>query len=56
MADDDFFPYSVIEDNEVIAKFKRMQDASSFAAHHEWQDTHHAVSLVIDRVTPFSTK
>ena len=56
MADEDSFPYSVIEDNEVIAKFKRIQDASSFAANHEWQDTHHAVTLVIDRVTPLSTK
>jgi hypothetical protein len=55
MADEDF-PYSVIEDKEVIAKFKRIEDASSFAAHHEWQDTQHAVSLVIDRATPSSTK
>jgi hypothetical protein len=55
MADDDF-PYTVIEDKEVIAKFKRIEDASSFAAHHEWQDAHHLVSLVIDRATPFSTK
>ncbi len=54
MADEDF-PYTVVEDKEVIAKFKRIEDAS-FAAHHEWQDTHHAVSLIIDRATPFSTK
>jgi hypothetical protein len=56
MADEDFFPYSVIEDTEVIAKFKRIEDASSFAANHEWQDTHHAVSLVIDRATPSSAR
>jgi hypothetical protein len=53
MKDDDF-PYSVIEDEEVIAKFKRIEDASSFAANREWQDVHHTVSLVKDRATPFS--
>jgi hypothetical protein len=55
MADEDF-PYTVIEDKEVIAKFKRIEDASSCAAHHEWQETRHAVSLIIDRAPPFSTK
>jgi hypothetical protein len=55
MADQDF-PYTVIEDEEVIAKFKRIEDASSFAANREWQDTHHAVSLVIDRATRVSAR
>ena len=50
------FPYTVTEDEEVIAKFKRIEDASSFTANIEWQDTHHAVSLVIDRATPSPTK
>jgi hypothetical protein len=50
------FPYSVIEDGELIAKFKRIEDASSFAANREWQDAHHVVSLVIDRETLFSAR
>ena len=50
------FPYTVTEDEEVIAKFKRIEDASSFTANIEWQDTHHVVSLVIDRATPSPTK
>jgi hypothetical protein len=37
MVDEDF-PYTVLEDDDVIAKFKRIEDASSFAANHEWQD------------------
>ena len=53
---DEDFPYSVIEDEEIIAKFKRIEDASSFAANHEWQNTHHTVSLFRDRLTPPSSK
>ena len=29
---DEDFPYSVIEDEEIIAKFKRIEDASSFCS------------------------
>jgi hypothetical protein len=53
---DDAFPYSVIEDEEEIAKFKRLEDASSFAANREWQDTDHTVSLVTERAKPSSVR
>ena len=55
MADEDF-PYSVVEDQQTIAKFKRIEDASLFAANYEWRDTHHTVSLVIERLTSSSTR
>jgi hypothetical protein len=55
MVDEDF-PFVVLEDDDVIAKFKRIEDASSFAANHEWQDAHHTVSLVKGQQTPLSTK
>jgi hypothetical protein len=45
--------YSVVEDEEVIAKFKRLEDASSFAANRGWQKTRCVVSLVIERATTF---
>jgi hypothetical protein len=55
MADEDF-PYSVVEDQETIAKFKRIEDATLFAANYEWRDMHHTVSLVIERLTSSSTR
>ena len=55
MGDEDF-PYLVLEDEEVIAKFRRMEDASSFAANQEWRDTHHTVTLVTGYLTPHSAR
>jgi hypothetical protein len=55
MVDEDF-PYIELEDDDVIAKFKRIEDASSFAANHEWQDARHTVSLDRSQQTPLSTK
>jgi hypothetical protein len=55
MADEDF-PYSVVEDQETIAKFKRIKDATLFAANYEWRDMDHTVSLVIERLTSSSTR
>jgi hypothetical protein len=55
MADEDF-PYSVVEDQETIAKFKRIKDATLFTANYEWRDMDHTVSLVIERLTSSSTR
>ena len=55
MADEDF-PYSVVEDEETIAKFRRLEDATLFAANYGWRDMHHTVSLVIERLTSSSTR
>lgn len=50
------FPYAVMEDDRIIAKFKYIEDATSFAAAREWQEVHHMVSLIRDRTTPVSTR
>lgn len=50
------FPYTVMEDDRIIAKFKYIEDATSFAAAREWQEVHHTVSLIRDRATPVSTR
>ena len=50
------FPYTVMEDDRIIAKFKYIEDASSFASAREWQDVHNTVSIVSDRPTGVSTR
>jgi hypothetical protein len=40
------FPFIVTEDEEVIAGFKRLEDAARFASSQEWQDAHHNVALL----------
>lgn len=39
------FAFVVTEDEEVIARFKRLRDAAKFASYHEWGDFHHNVAV-----------
>jgi hypothetical protein len=39
------FPFVVTEDEEIIARFKRLKDATKFASYHEWGDFHHNVAV-----------
>jgi hypothetical protein len=39
------FPFVVTEDEEIIARFKRLKDATRFASYHEWGDFHHNVAV-----------
>jgi len=39
------FPFVVTEDEEIIARFKRLKDATRFASYHEWGDFHHSVAV-----------
>jgi hypothetical protein len=39
------FPFVVTEDEEIIARFKRLKDATRFASHHEWGDFQHSVAV-----------
>lgn len=50
------YPYSVIEDGEIIAQFRRIEDASLFAANREWQDKRHTVSIVKGQLIERSTR
>ncbi len=45
MLNPDDFPYLVAEDDEIIARFKRLEDAAQFASNREWQEIHHVVTL-----------
>jgi hypothetical protein len=39
------FPFVVTEDEEIIARFKRLKDATRFASYHEWGDFQHSVAV-----------
>jgi hypothetical protein len=39
------FPFVVTEDEEIIARFKRLKDATTFASYHDWGDFHHNVAV-----------
>jgi hypothetical protein len=38
-------PFVVTEDEEIIARFKRLKDATRFASYHEWGDFQHSVAV-----------
>ena len=39
------FPFVVTEDEEIIARFKRLKDATRFASYHEWGEFNHNVAV-----------
>jgi hypothetical protein len=39
------FPFAVTEDEEIIARFKRLKDATRFASYHDWGEFHHNVAV-----------
>ena len=39
------FHFVVTEDEEIIARFKRLRDAAKFASYYEWGDFHHNVAV-----------